>query len=208
MIKKFLPVILLFAFDTALTLAHEHHSPSQNNLDSSRPPALHGESIYNVDATWTTQDARDVSLKSLRGRPVVAAMVYTSCQAACPMTISDLKKIEEGLSEPAKKQVIFAVFSFDSDRDKPGKLKDFAKARSIDLSRWTLFHGSPSAVRKLAAVLGIRYRKEKSGEFDHSNVVTVLDRDGVISYQQVGLRSDPQGAITKLNQLAETKNPN
>ncbi len=184
--------------------AHEahHHHGSQQNLDQDRPQPLSGESIYNLDSTWTSQDGKQIKLSTLQGRPVVVAMVYTSCQAACPMTISDLKRIEEALPVAAKGQVRFAVFSFDSKRDTPARLKEFVKARSLDTNRWTLFHGDPSAVRKLSAVLGIRYKKDKNGDFDHSNVITILDKSGAIAHQQVGLRQDPKEAVAKLIELS------
>ena len=132
-------------------------------------------------------------------------MVYTSCQSACPMTISDLKKIEAGLLPAVREQVRFAVFSFDTKRDTPAKLKGFVEARSLAPSRWILFHGNAGPVRKLSAVLGIRYRQDKNGDFDHSNVITILDRAGVIVHQQVGLRQDPKDTIAKLALLAASE---
>jgi protein SCO1/2 len=184
--------------------AHEahHHHGSQQDLDQARPQPLRGESLYNLDSTWTSQDGTQTKLSTLQGQPVVVAMVFTSCQAACPMTISDLKRIEEALPAAAKSQVRFAVFSFDSKRDTPAKLKEFVKARSLDTSRWTLFHGEPSAVRQLSAVLGIRYKKDKNGDFDHSNVITILDKAGAIAHQQVGLRQDSKETVAKLIQLS------
>ena len=200
-------VALVFGVVVAshLGYAHEehHHHGSQQNLDQDRPHPLRGESIYNLGSTWTSQDGKQTKLSALQGRPVVVAMVYTSCQAACPMTISDLKRIEEALPAAAKSQVRFAVFSFDFKRDTPAKLKEFVKARSLDTNRWTLFHGEPSAVRKLSAVLGIRYKKDKNGDFDHSNVITILDKTGAIVHQQVGLRQDSKETVAKLTQILE-----
>lgn len=165
------------------------------------PTPLSGDSIYNADSTWTDQDGKSTPLSSLKGKIVVVAMVYTSCQGACPMTISDLKRIEKGLSDEAKKETRFAVFSFDTKRDTPTKLREFARARSLDPARWTLFHGKAVAVRKLAALLGIRYKRDSSGDFDHSNVISVLDRSGAIALQQNGLGQDPENTIKKINEL-------
>lgn len=198
-------LVIALAIATLPGFAHEahHHHGSQQNLDQDRPQPLRGESIYNLDSSWTSQDGKQIKLATLQGRPVVVAMVYTSCQAACPMTISDLKRIEDALPAATKNQVRFAVFSFDSKRDTPAKLKEFVKARALDTSRWTLFHGEPSAVRKLSAVLGIRYKKDKNGDFDHSNVITILDKTGAIVHQQVGLRQDSKETVAKLTQILE-----
>lgn len=203
--NRLLGVAFAWAALTALTSvaaygheAHHRHQESRQGLEPARPKPLSGESVYHLDSTWTNQDGKQTKLSEFQGKPVVVAMVYTGCQGACPMTISDLKKIEECLPAAARSQVRFAVFSFDSERDTPAKLKEFVKARSLDTSHWTLFHGDPGAVRKLSALLGIRYKKDKNGDFDHSNVITTLDQAGVIAHQQVGLRQDPGETVAKL----------
>lgn len=166
--------------------------------DSSRPKVLKGESIYQLSDKWETQDGKKVALSSLAGLPVVIAMAYTACESACPMTISDLKRIEAALPPGARSKVRFAVFSFDAKRDLPGNLAKYAKARELDPARWTLFHGSKSAVRKLAAVLGIRYKEDASGNFDHSNAITLVDADGVILRQTIGLGGDGKEIVKDL----------
>src|SRR5262249_9419322 len=141
-------------------------------------------------------------LRSLRGRPVALAMVYTSCTTACPLIVAKLKLIEESLSPEARGRVWFAVVSFDSERDRPEALKRFATARELDPSRWRLYHGDPAAVRELAMMLGIRYKRGTRGDYDHSNVITILDREGVIRHQEVGLGQTPGEAASLLESLA------
>ena len=135
------------------------------------------------------------------GRPVVLAMVYTTCTTACPLTVADLKRIESALSPEARGRVWFALFSLDSERDRPEVLKKFASARSLDPSRWRLYHGDRAAVRELAMVLGVRYKKDARGDFDHSNVISILDAEGVIRHQQVGLGQEPTESASLLESL-------
>jgi protein SCO1/2 len=199
----FLPSLLALLALAAPAWGHEghlHHA-SGEDLDSARPAALSGESIYNLDSTWINQDGEAVKLSSLRGAPTVIAMVYTSCQSACPLTMADLARIEKALPESRRKQARFAVFSFDSARDTPSTLKRFAEAHGLDLGHWALFHGNPGAVRKLAAVLGIRYQKDQRGDFNHSNVITLVNSGGTIQYQQVGLRQNPKEIVAALQRL-------
>jgi protein SCO1/2 len=184
---KFIIAILLLSIPI-VSLAHE---------------PLKDESIYNLDTLWTNQDGEQAKLSELRGAPTVIAMVYTSCQGACPMTMVDLSHIQKALPESDRKKVRFAVFSFDSARDTPPVLKKFAQAHNIELDHWSFFHGSPSSVRKLAAVLGIRYKMDKNGDFDHSNVITLVDPHGVIKSQQVGLRQDPKELIANIKNMIE-----
>jgi protein SCO1/2 len=169
------------------------------SLAAAAPPAP-ADSIFHLKAKWTDQEGKGAVLADLRGHPTVVAMVYTSCSYACPMTIVDLRKIERDLPEAARSGVRFAIFSFDSERDTPAKLKSFATKQETDPARWRFFHGSPAAVRQLAAALGIRYKRDAAGEFDHSNVISIVDSDGVVRHQQVGLGKDPAEAVRHLTE--------
>lgn len=66
-------------------------------------------------------------------------------------------------------------------------------SRKLDASRWTLARTDAIGVRKIAALLGIQYRKLPDGNFNHSSVVTLLTPDGEIAAQssQMG-QADPQ----------------
>jgi len=170
--------------------------------DRGRPAPLSGQSIYQVPGLWTDSDGKSVALRSLRAKPVALAMVYTSCTTACPLIVADLKRIEAALSPEARSRVWFALFSFDSKRDRPEVLKTFAAARGLDPARWRLHHGDPAAVRDLAMALGIRYKADARGDFDHSNVISILDAEGIVRHQQVGLTQDPAEAVHLLESLA------
>jgi protein SCO1/2 len=167
--------------------------------------AFSGRSIFNLDSSWISQEGRPVELASLAGKPTVIVMAYTSCKAACPMTMKDLRAIERGLSSDARAGTRFAVVSFDSSGDTPERLKKFAQAHDLDLGRWVLLTGREGAVRGLAAVLGIKYKKNARGIFDHSNAISIVDREGVIRWQQQGLGADPGESVKKIEELFRDK---
>lgn len=178
-----------------------HTHGGQASLDVDRPAPLSGSSIYQAGSEWTDMNGSRVRLRSLQGRPVALAMVYTNCTTACPLILANLQLIESALSAEARERVWFALASFDSERDRPEVLKKFAVAHELDPSRWRLFYGDRAAVRELAMMLGVRYKRNAGGDFDHSNVITILDRDGVIRHQQVGLASAPTEPATLLESL-------
>ena len=186
----------------AATDAPPHAHEAHDSRDTDRPAALSGSSIYQAASTWTDTDGRPAPLRSLRGRPVALAMVYTSCTTACPLIVANLKLIESALPPEVRGRVWFALASLDSERDRPEVLKKFAAARDLDPSRWRLFHGDPAAVRELAMLLGIRYKRNAQGDFDHSNVITILDGEGVIRHQQVGLGPNTSESASLLERLA------
>lgn len=179
-----------------------HTHGGHGSLDVDRPALLSGSSIYQAGSEWTDMNGVRVRLRSLRGRPVALAMVYTNCTTACPLILANLQLIESALSPEARERVWLVLASFDTERDRPAVLKKFAAAHELEPSRWRLFHGDRAAVRELAMMLGVRYKQKAGGDFDHSNVITILDRDGVIRHQQVGLGATPTEPAILLESLA------
>jgi cytochrome oxidase Cu insertion factor (SCO1/SenC/PrrC family) len=47
----------------------------------------------------------------------------------------------------------------------------------------------------------VRYRADGQGGFDHSTVISLLDADGNIVFQQTGTQASPQELLTKLDGL-------
>lgn len=152
-------------------------------------------SVYQLESVWRSQEDKPIKLSHFRGRTVIVAMMFTTCEYACPRTLADLKAIEAKLSEADRKRVRFVLVSFDTAKDKPAVLRDYATTNGLDLSRWTLLNGSGDDVRELAAVLGIKYKRSKAVGFSHSNLITVLDFDGRVSHQQKGIGASPMSTI-------------
>ena len=163
-----------------------------------------GNSIYLLNSTWTDQDGRTSRLARFQGKPLVLAMIYTSCKDACPMLVLDMQKIESALPEQAREKVQFALFSFDPDQDRPAQLKRYASDRGLDARHWTLLTGSADAVRMLAAALGVRYHKQPNGDFSHSSVLTVLDPEGEIRYQEAGTGHRQAEIVAVINGLVSS----
>jgi protein SCO1/2 len=61
------------------------------------------------------------------------------------------------------------------------------------------------SVRELAAVLGIRYRRVSDEDFIHSNVISVLDSEGVLVHRQVGLGVDPEESAAAIRELLKSE---
>jgi protein SCO1/2 len=87
----------------------------------------------------------------------------------------------------------FLLISIDPDRDTVANLNALAASRKLDTSRWTLARTDATSVRKIAAVLGIQYRRLPDGGYNHSSIVTLLTPEGEIAYQSSVLGStDPE----------------
>lgn len=188
---------LLLPFGTFAAGDHDHMS---HMMKPAEP--LPGTSIYNLTSSWTNQDGKRVGLDSLRGGPAVVAMGYTSCKDICPMIVADMVAIEDRAKASSMKGIHYAFFSLDPAVDTPERLTAYAKDRGLDLGDWVLFNGDDKAVRELAAALGVRYRRDASGGFDHSALITILDADGRIIAQQPDVTANADDMVKKLSTLS------
>jgi protein SCO1 len=152
-------------------------------------------SVYELEGRWRDQSGATRSLANWRGTPVLLAMVYTHCTATCPLAVSELKRI--AALDP---EVRFVLVSLDPARDDVSRLADYAAERALDPSRWTLLTGSDADVRDLAATLDVRYRRVTPEDLAHSNLITLLDREGRVVRQASGRMDD--AAIAELHATA------
>jgi len=160
------------------------------------------QSLFQLESTWTSDNGRAVKLGALRCRPQVVAMFFASCQFTCPLTVSDMQRIETALPANLRTNTDFLLVSFDSRRDTPAALNAFRAKRGLSAENWTLLHGEPDDIRELAALLGVIYRQDANGDFAHSNVITVLNAEGEIVLQQPGLNLPTDDIVAKLKSLA------
>jgi protein SCO1/2 len=168
---------------------------------------ISGRSVYNLGETWTNQDGKTATLSSFRGKPVVAAMGYTTCKDICPAIVADMMWIERHLPSAAADQVRFAFFSLDPEADTPERLKLYAGSHGLDHDHWTLLTASDEdAVRELAATFGVAYRRDRRGGFDHAAVISLLDSKGEIVFQWRGTQAAPEELMSKLRELLSARN--
>ena len=86
------------------------------------------------------------------------------------------------------------MISFDSARDTPEALSAFAAEHHIAQDNWVVARASASDVRLLAAALGIQYRELADHTFNHTAIISVTDREGVVRAQTSDL-ADPKGSF-------------
>ena len=153
---------------------------------------LPDDSIYHIDSTWVSQDQKSVKIAQLSGKIQIIAFVYTYCEHSCPIIMSRLKQIEKHLPTEKKSEIHFSLFSLDPIRDTPEQLRLFAKKHGLNQEVWGLYNGDPDDVLELAALVGVRYKPMNNGNSDiaHSNMITVLDKQGSVIHQVKGFGED------------------
>jgi protein SCO1/2 len=163
-------------------------------------PPLTARSLYQLEAKWTNDGGATVQLASLRGEPVLLAMFFASCEYACPVLVTDMLRVRDALPADVREKTRFVLVTFDVERDTPAALKAYRARMRLD-ERWTLLRGDSSNVQELAMLLGVKFKQDARGQFSHSNLITVLNRDGEIVHQRAGLMGDISEAA-KAVQLA------
>ena len=169
------------------------------NEEDSAP--LTDRSLYQLESIWTNDAARPVRLAELRGQPQVVVMFFASCQYACPLLVHDLKRIESALPNQVRSNVGFVLVSFDSERDTPSALAGYRRRQQLPPGRWALLQGRPDDVQELAALLGVKYKQDVRGQFSHSNIITVLNAEGEVVHQQIGLNQNIDETVSALQRL-------
>ncbi|GGA68439.1 hypothetical protein GCM10011521_03280 [Arenimonas soli] len=159
------------------------------------PADLPGDSVYRLADAYTDQGGRDFTLADGRGKVRVVAMFYTSCRYVCPLIIDSARGVEHALSPAERARLQVLLVSLDPARDDPEALRQVFDKRRLDAGRWTLARTEAAGVRRLAAVLGIRYRPLADGEFNHTSALVLLDAEGRILARTETLGSVPDPAF-------------
>lgn len=159
-----------------------------------------GESLYNLDSEWVSQADKRCHLRDFSGKIVVAAMIFTNCESACPRIVADMKRIEQSLSGNELEQMLFLLISMDPERDTPPQLRNFAFLHQLN-SHWTLISSSPGATLETANALGFRYKKLENGSFDHSNNIYILNGIGEVEAQQNGFSENLNTLSNKIREM-------
>ncbi|KAF2331794.1 SCO family protein [Flavobacterium ginsenosidimutans] len=156
-------------------------------------------SIYNLPSKWTTQDGKDIELKSLRGNVLVMVMIYTSCKSACPRLVADMRDIESKLEKQTKQHVKLILVSIDPNTDTPERLKSFAIENKMNQDPWIFLRSTEENTREFAAVLAVNYKKISPIDFSHSNIISVFNPEGELVFQQEGLGVNNEKTIEIIN---------
>lgn len=141
-------------------------------------------------------------LETLRGRPLVVNMIYTSCHHICPMITRTLGRnvavAREALGDDA-----FAVVTigFDWQVDTPDRMRQFAVQQGVDgEANWHFLAADGSTIDALSENLGFLFFPSAKG-FDHLAQTTIVDGDGTIYRQVYGVDIKTQRLVEPLKEL-------
>src|SRR5258706_1709157 len=137
------------------------------------------------DLTFTDESGRAVRLGDYLGhRPIVLTPVYYKSQMLCTMTLNDLTRSMNGLTESAGREFDVVTFSFDP-REKPSLAADKKRqyvrhyGRATADAGWHFLTGGEASIHKLTEAIGFSYRYDADHDVNaHAAGMVVLTPDG------------------------------
>ena len=172
-----------------------------NNSKELNEDGISDESIFNLTSQWNTEEAEVIQLKDLKGKTLVMVMIYTTCKAACPRLVADMRNIETKMPKKNIEDLRFVLVSIDPETDTPTRLKEFAIENLMDGEQWTFLQGTESGVREFANVLAVKYKQISPMDFSHSNIISVFNSGGELIHQQEGLGVDNKETVQAIIDL-------
>ena len=116
--------------------------------------------------------------ENIRGKLTVVSFFYTLCHGICPNIVEQLKKVQDAYSNDPN--ITIVSYSITPDLDKADVLKNYAKEKKIQSSKWNLLTGKREVIYDLArqSFQADTEASDKMSEKDfvHSESLYLLDR--------------------------------
>jgi len=151
--------------------------------------------------TLTQQDGRRLALKELRGKVLVITFIFASCADTCPLLTAKMAGLQSRLGSDFGSKVYFLSITVDPERDTTEVLKRYAEAYKANLAGWAFFTGTKAEIRDVAKRYGIYYKKMPRGDVDHTFLTSLVDQNGTLRVQYMGVRFNPDEMLRDLQSL-------
>jgi protein SCO1/2 len=173
------------------------------------PPAASSSSLPRIapapDFTLTSQDSTPVSLADFRGKVVAVTFIFTLCTDTCPVLTPMMSFVQDRLGSDFGKKIVFISVTVDPERDTPEVLKEYAQAFGANPAGWFFLTGAPDRIREVTRRYGVFAAKAENGGVDHTFLTSIVDRQGILRVQYLGVRFDPEEFRRDLLSLANER---
>ena len=155
---------------------------SRRDADGDEPAAAAGfqgalmpEGVKAPDFNLTNQDGDTISMRSLRGSPVVVTFLYTTCEDTCPIQAQTVR----GALDQLGHDVPAIAIAVDPPRDTPDRAKAFLSEQRA-LGRIDFVLGTRAALKPVWDGFFVR---PQSVTEEHQARFTLVDAKG---FQRIG----------------------
>jgi protein SCO1/2 len=132
------------------------------------------------DFTLTDQDGERVSARSLRGKPVVFAFIYSTCRDTCPAQVQTIRNALDKLDDPDAHVIGISV---DPANDTPKRAASFLLKQQMT-GRMRFLLGTRAQLAPVWQAFGVQ---PQSDALEHSAHTVLADARGL---QRIGFPFD------------------
>ena len=132
--------------------------------------------------SYINQDSLLVRSTDLKGKLWIVDFFFTSCSTICPRMTSNMKKINEKLSDISN-QIQFISFSIDPKTDKPSIIKKYIQSYHINTKNWVFLTGDEAKTHRLGIdnfMIFAGKEEDVVDGFAHSEAFTLVDKNGYV----------------------------
>jgi protein SCO1/2 len=182
---------------------HERGADYDEKAALALSQAAMGQTVGDYD--FLDGSGKQITLESMRGKPVLISLIYTSCYHICPTVTTNLEKIVD-IAREALGDDSFSVLTigFDTPNDTPDRMRLFAKQRNIDIDSWHFVSASAATMKDLANDVGFSYFSTAKG-YDHMIQATLVDSEGKVYRQIYGMAPEPTALVEPLKEILYDK---
>jgi protein SCO1/2 len=155
----------------------------------------------------TDQDGKLLALKALRGKVLAITFIFASCADTCPLLTATLAGVQDRLGAAFGPDIHFVSITVDPERDSPVMLKRYAEAHRAKSAGWSFLTGTPAEIQEVTRAYGVYFKKTPRGDVDHTFLTSLVDRNGTLRVQYLGVRFNPEEMLRDLRTLAEESQP-
>lgn len=156
--------------------------------------------------TLMNQDGLPVSLTDFKGRVVLVTAVYSTCTTTCPLMLTKVRTVLDQLTPAERGDLAVIAFSLNPEADTRELRAMTARIYSMTAPQFHFVSGVPSEVNALLDRLNFsRWRDEKTGQIQHTNLFFLLDRQGRIAYRLSLSQNEQSWLISALRVLLKEK---
>ncbi len=161
-------------------------APDEDPPDPDGPRRFEGATlpagVPAPDFSLTDQDGERITMRSLRGSPVIVTFLYTTCEDTCP---TQAQQVKGALTELGEDVPALAV-AVDPPRDSPERARAFLSEQRMT-GRMTFALGTRERLEPVWKGFAVRPQRD---DLEHTARIVLVDAKGV---QRVGF---PLGQAT------------
>jgi protein SCO1 len=154
------------------------------------------EGLFAPDFELRNQEGEQVSMRALRGRPVVVTFLYTHCEDSCPIQAQTVR----GALDQLGHDVPALAIAVDPPNDTPQSARKFLAEQRVT-GRIDFVLGSRADLRPVWRGFGVRPQRVTE---EHNARITLVDPRGIQRVGYPGSEATPERLAHDLRLLERT----